>query len=64
MAVRYLEEACESPDVLQIVVEMHPTLDHLGEIGHPLLLKLVVSPEANTNCLSCRLMPLGSCLRH
>ncbi|KAJ3479559.1 hypothetical protein NLI96_g8977 [Meripilus lineatus] len=41
VAVRYLEEACESPDVLQIVVEMHPTLDHLGEIGHPLLLKFM-----------------------
>ena len=39
MAVRYLEEACETPDVLQMVVEMHPTLDHLGDVGHPLLLK-------------------------
>lgn len=38
-AVRYLEEACESPDVLQVVVEMHPTLEHLGDIGNPLLLK-------------------------
>lgn len=41
VAVRYLEEACESSDILQAVVEMHPTLDHLGEVGHPLLLKYV-----------------------
>ncbi|KAI0073477.1 hypothetical protein K474DRAFT_1666532 [Panus rudis PR-1116 ss-1] len=41
VAVRYLEEACEDPAVLQIVVEMHPTLDHLGEVGHPLLLKFM-----------------------
>ncbi len=39
LAVRFLEEACESTDVLQMVVEMQPTLDHLGEVGHPLLLK-------------------------
>ncbi len=39
LAVRFLEEACESTDVLQTVVEMQPTLDHLGEVGHPLLLK-------------------------
>lgn len=42
VAVRFLEEACEDPEVLQLVVEMHPTLDHLGEIGHPLLLKYVI----------------------
>ncbi|CAL1712811.1 unnamed protein product [Somion occarium] len=41
VAVRFLEEACEDPEVLQLVVEMHPTLDHLGEIGHPLLLKFM-----------------------
>lgn len=41
VAVRYLEEACESADILQAVVEMHPTLDHLGEVGHPLLLKFM-----------------------
>ena len=39
VAVRYLEEACEAPDVLEMVVEMHPTLEHLGDIGHSLLLK-------------------------
>ena len=40
-AVRFLEEACEDKDVLQLVVEMTPTMDHLGELGHPLLLKYV-----------------------
>ncbi|EMD39883.1 hypothetical protein CERSUDRAFT_112137 [Gelatoporia subvermispora B] len=43
-AVRFLEEACEAVDVLQTVVEMQPTLDHLGEIGHPLLLKFMSTP--------------------
>ncbi|KAH9936411.1 Rapamycin-insensitive companion of mTOR, N-term-domain-containing protein [Fomitopsis serialis] len=44
VAVRFLEEACESPDVLQSVVEMQPTLDHLGEMGHPLMLKFMSTP--------------------
>ena len=35
---QYLRDACESKDVLQLVVEMQPTMDHLGEIGRPLLL--------------------------
>jgi rapamycin-insensitive companion of mTOR len=39
VAVRHLEEACESSGVLEMVVEMHPTLDHLGDIGNGLLLK-------------------------
>jgi len=41
MAVHFLEEACESKEILQLVVDMQPTMDHLGEIGHPLLLKYV-----------------------
>ena len=41
LAVRFLEDACESKDILQLVVEMRPTLDHLGDMGHPLLLKCV-----------------------
>ncbi len=41
MAVNFLEEACESRDVLQMVVETQPTLDHLGELGHHLLLKFM-----------------------
>ena len=44
LAVHFLEEACESTDVLQMVVEMQPTLDHLGEVGHPLLLKFMSTP--------------------
>ncbi|KAH9841656.1 Rapamycin-insensitive companion of mTOR, N-term-domain-containing protein [Rhodofomes roseus] len=44
VAVRFLEEACDSPDVLQSVVEMQPTLDHLGEMGHPLMLKFMSTP--------------------
>jgi len=41
MAVHFMEEACEAKDILQLIVEMQPTVDHLGEIGHPLLLKWV-----------------------
>ncbi|KAF8627432.1 hypothetical protein AX17_006246 [Amanita inopinata Kibby_2008] len=44
MAVHFLEEACEDKDVLQMVVELQPTMDHLGEIGHPLLLKFMSTP--------------------
>ncbi|PCH40022.1 hypothetical protein WOLCODRAFT_136614 [Wolfiporia cocos MD-104 SS10] len=44
LAVRFLEEACEAPDVLQLVVEMQPTLEHLGETGHPLMLKFMSTP--------------------
>lgn len=39
MAVHFMEEACEGKDILRLVVEMRPTMDHLGEIGNPLLLK-------------------------
>ncbi|KAI0036452.1 Rapamycin-insensitive companion of mTOR, N-term-domain-containing protein [Vararia minispora EC-137] len=41
MATHFLEEACESMDVLRLVVAMQPTLDHLGEIGHSLLLRFM-----------------------
>ncbi|KDQ62311.1 hypothetical protein JAAARDRAFT_30208 [Jaapia argillacea MUCL 33604] len=44
MAVQFLEEACESIEILRLVVEMQPTLDHLGEVGHPLLLKFMSTP--------------------
>ncbi|KII86754.1 hypothetical protein PLICRDRAFT_43412 [Plicaturopsis crispa FD-325 SS-3] len=44
MAVHFLEEACEMMDILQLVVEMQPTMDHLGEIGHPLLMKFMSTP--------------------
>lgn len=41
-AIQYLEEACESTEVLELVVEMQPILDHMGDVGHPLLLRSVV----------------------
>ncbi|KAF8918988.1 Rapamycin-insensitive companion of mTOR, N-term-domain-containing protein [Mucidula mucida] len=44
MAARFLEEACESKDILQLVVELRPTMDHLGDIGNPLLLKFTSTP--------------------
>ncbi|KAG2009933.1 ste16 [Coprinopsis cinerea AmutBmut pab1-1] len=44
LAVHFLEEACESKEILQLLVEMQPTMDHLGEIGHPLLLKFMSTP--------------------
>jgi len=43
LATQFLEEACESVDILQLVVAMQPTLDHLGDVGHGLLLKCVES---------------------
>ena len=39
LAIQVLEEACESKEVLQLVVEMQPTMDHLGDVGHRLLMK-------------------------
>ncbi|KAF9077790.1 Rapamycin-insensitive companion of mTOR, N-term-domain-containing protein [Rhodocollybia butyracea] len=44
LAVDYLEEACESKDILELVVEMRPTMDHLGDIGNALLLKFMSTP--------------------
>lgn len=44
LAVHFLEEICETNEILQLVVEMQPTMDHLGEIGHPLLLKFMSTP--------------------
>jgi rapamycin-insensitive companion of mTOR len=41
LAVEILKEACDSKEILELVVEMHPTMDHLGEMGHGLLLKFV-----------------------
>ena len=37
LATQFLEEACESVDILQLVVAMQPTLDHLGDAGFRLL---------------------------
>ncbi|EIN12989.1 hypothetical protein PUNSTDRAFT_97994 [Punctularia strigosozonata HHB-11173 SS5] len=44
MAVRFLDEACEDLECLRLVVDMQPNLDHLGELGHPLLLKFMSTP--------------------
>ncbi|TFK52588.1 hypothetical protein OE88DRAFT_1807473 [Heliocybe sulcata] len=44
LAVQFLQEACESMEILRLVVEMQPTLDHLGDIGHPLLMKFMSTP--------------------
>lgn len=44
LATQFLEEACESVDILQLVVAMQPTLDHLGDVGHGLLMKFMSTP--------------------
>ncbi|KAI5305862.1 hypothetical protein KEM56_003078 [Ascosphaera pollenicola] len=41
VAVKILEEACNQPDCLEYVVRCRPSLDHLGEIGAPLLLRFL-----------------------
>ncbi len=38
-AVQFLEEVCDSPENLKVVVDMQPTLEHLGEIANSLLYK-------------------------
>ncbi|KAI0022018.1 Rapamycin-insensitive companion of mTOR, N-term-domain-containing protein [Xylariomycetidae sp. FL0641] len=40
-AVKILEKACNSKPVLEYIVECRPALDHLGEIGAPLLLRFL-----------------------
>lgn len=39
VAVKILEEACNRVHCLEYVVMCRPALDHLGEIGAPLLLR-------------------------
>jgi hypothetical protein len=41
VAVKLLEEACIEMDCLEYVVRCRPSLDHLGEIGAPLLLRFL-----------------------
>ncbi|KAM3580575.1 hypothetical protein VKS41_007236 [Umbelopsis sp. WA50703] len=43
MAVSLLDEACESHDNLELLVKCRPSLDHLGELGNPLLLRFLSS---------------------
>ena len=40
-AVKILEKACNRKTYLQYIVECRPALDHLGEIGAPLLLRFL-----------------------
>lgn len=41
VAVKILEEACNDSTSLEFVVRCRPALDHLGEIGAPLLLRFL-----------------------
>jgi hypothetical protein len=41
MAVMVLEEACAEPDHLRTAVNLKPKLDHLGDVGNPLLLRYI-----------------------
>lgn len=41
VAVKILEEACDRKEYLEHVVKCRPALDHLGEIGAPLLLRFL-----------------------
>ncbi|KAJ2956653.1 hypothetical protein NQZ79_g7530 [Umbelopsis isabellina] len=43
MAVSLLDEACEILDNLELLVKCRPSLDHLGELGNPLLLRFLSS---------------------
>ncbi len=40
-AVKILEKACNDKSSLEFIVECRPALDHLGEIGAPLLLRFL-----------------------
>ncbi|RYP62271.1 hypothetical protein DL771_009801 [Monosporascus sp. 5C6A] len=40
-AVKILEKACNNKNMLEYIVECRPALDHLGEIGAPLLLRFL-----------------------
>lgn len=42
VAVMYLEEACSDAAKLEKVVQLRPTLEHLGDVGHPLFMRSVV----------------------
>lgn len=40
-AIKILEEACNRKSYLEYIVECRPALDHLGEIGAPLMLRFL-----------------------
>ena len=41
VAIKLLEEACDDVQALEFIVQCRPALDHLGEIGAPLLLRFL-----------------------
>jgi hypothetical protein len=41
VAIKILEEACKQKHALEFIVKCRPALDHLGEIGAPLLLRFL-----------------------
>ena len=41
MAVRVLEETCRAKENLELLVKLRPSLDYLGEVGNPLLLRFL-----------------------
>jgi hypothetical protein len=47
-AAHYLETACEDMHVLEAVVRLRPTLDHLGDVGQCLLMRYVVDGSSLT----------------
>jgi rapamycin-insensitive companion of mTOR len=45
VAVMYLEEACTDMVYLEKVVQLRPTLEHLGDVGHPLFMRYDLQPS-------------------
>lgn len=43
VAVMYLEKVCTDPASLEKVVQLRPTLEHLGEVGYPLFMRYAQS---------------------
>ena len=41
MAVRVLEEICNHKENIELLVKLRPSLDHLGDVGNPLLLRFL-----------------------
>ncbi|KAJ9098678.1 hypothetical protein QFC21_004326 [Naganishia friedmannii] len=49
VAARNLETVCENLDTLQVVVNMRPILDHLGDVGQALLMRQVTDRFLSTS---------------
>ncbi|KAG0239686.1 hypothetical protein BGW41_007569 [Actinomortierella wolfii] len=41
MAVKCLDDACSNPKNLDLLIRLRPNLDHLGDVGSPLLLRFL-----------------------